>query len=341
MSDESGPVFVRPSHLPLQPQRLTVYPLENADLWQLYKQQLASFWTAEEIDFSRDREHWDNRLTPDERHFFRCILAFFAASDTVVSLNLMNNFCKEVPLLEAQVAYTYQAMIENIHAEVYSMQIDTLISDPADKQAIFERLGDVPSVQQKVAWARKWGLSPDSPDPAPFARRLVAFAIVEGLFFSGCFCAIYWIKQRNLLPGLTKSNEFIARDEGQHTEFACTLYGKLRPEARLPEAEVEALFREAVAIEKEFICESVPCRLIGMNSKLMSQYIEYVADGILRMLGYAPLWNSENPFAFMELCGLTSRVNFFESRPTEYQRADVLNADAADGGRHVLYDESF
>ena len=319
-------------------QRFAVYPIQHHDLWLLYKQQLAAFWTAEEIDFSRDREQWNTLLNDDERHFLRCVLAFFASADTLVSLNLTENFCKEVPILEAQIAYTYQAMMENIHAEAYSMQIEALIQDDDEKTALFESVGGVLSVERKVEWARRWGLDRDGSASLPL--RLVAFAIVEGVFFSGCFCAIYWIKQRNLLPGLTKSNEFIARDEGQHTKFGCALYAKLRREARLPQEDVHALFREAVAIEKEFICEAIPCRLVGMNSDLMSRYIEYVADGILRMLGCDPLYGSDNPFDFMEMCGVASRVNFFECRPSEYQRADVLNRDNADGQRNVLYDDA-
>jgi ribonucleotide reductase beta subunit family protein with ferritin-like domain len=315
-------------------QRLTVYPIMHQDIWLLYKQQLASFWTAEEIDFSKDREQWAGpRLSDDDRHFVRCILAFFAASDSLVMLNLMDNFCKEVTVLEAQIAYTYQAMMENIHAEVYSLMIDTFFTDHAQKTAMLQSLGGLRSVQLKVDWSRRWSLR-----DAPFAKRLVAFAIVEGLFFSGAFCAIYWIKQRNLLPGLTKSNEFIARDEGQHTEFACLLYSKVV--GRLDAEEVRGMFREAVDIEKEFINESIPCRLVGMNAELMAQYIEYVADGLLKKLGYdQPLFGAENPFDFMTLCGLPSRVNFFECRASEYQRADVLNVDR--GKRDVFYMDDF
>jgi ribonucleotide reductase beta subunit family protein with ferritin-like domain len=316
-----------------EPQRLTVYPILHHDIWMLYKQQLASFWTAEEIDFSKDREQWaSTRLSDDDRHFVRCILAFFAAADSLVSLNLMDNFCQEVHVLEAQIAYTFQAAMENVHAETYSLMIDTFFVDNAQKTAMLQSLGGLRSVQLKVDWARRWSLRGGS-----FAKRLVAFAIVEGVFFSGAFCAIYWIKQRNLLPGLTKSNEFIARDEGQHTEFACLLFSKVlsRPSAE----EVHGMFRDAVDIEKEFINESIPCRLVGMNADLMSQYIEYVADGLLRKLGYEPLFGSDNPFDFMSLCGLSSRVNFFECRASEYQRADVLNVDA--GRRDVLYEEGF
>lgn len=308
-------------------QRLTVYPIRHPDIWRHYKQQLASFWAAEEIDFSKDREQWNTKLTEDERRFVRGILAFFAASDSVVSLNIMRNFCKEVTVLEAQIAYTYQAMMENIHAEVYSIMIDIYVTDPAERDDMFENLGSLPCVRRKVEWAQRWALT-DGADgrTASFSRRLVAYAIVEGLFFSGAFCAIYWIKQRNLLPGLTKSNEFIARDEGQHTEFACMMYGKLR-RTRLSEAEVHEIFREAVGVESDFITESIPCRLVGMNAVLMTQYIQYVADGLLGKLGYAPIYGSENPFPFMDLIGMTGRSNFFEERVSMYQRADVLNED--------------
>ena len=349
-------------------QRLTVYPIKNPDVWRHYKQQLASFWTAEEIDFSKDRDQWNTKLSDDERRFVRGILAFFAASDSVVSLNIMKNFCQEVTMLEAQIAYTFQAMMENIHAEVYSIMIDVYVTDPDERTDMFENLGSLPCVRRKVEWAQRWSLggraAPLTPLPASgggdevvpsFARRLLAYAIVEGLFFSGAFCAIYWIKQRNLLPGLTKSNEFIARDEGQHTEFACLLYGKLK-HTRLSEAEAHAIFREAVEIESDFITESIPCRLVGMNSVLMTQYIQYVADGLLVKLGYHAIYGSENPFSFMDLIGMTGRSNFFEERVSMYQRADVLNEDSmmtrasaggggeldqTNGGGLVLFDPDF
>jgi ribonucleotide reductase beta subunit family protein with ferritin-like domain len=334
-------------------QRLTVYPIAHNEIWQHYKRQLASFWTPEEIDFSRDRDQWNTLLTDDERRFVRGILAFFAGSDSVVSLNIMNSFCQEVKLLEAQIAYTYQAMMEGVHAEVYSIMIDVYVTDPDERDDMFKNLGSLPSVRNKVEWAQRWALaglpstsSTTSEPEAPFARRLLAYAIVEGLFFSGAFCAIYWIKQRNLLPGLTKSNEFIARDEGQHTEFAITLYHMLR-HTRLSEAEAHAIFREAVAVETDFITESIPCRLIGMNATLMTQYIEYVADGLLTKLGYATIYGSTNPFDFMDLIGMPGRSNFFEERVSLYQRADVLNedhgGDPLKGGvaSMVIYDPDF
>lgn len=308
--------------------RLSMYPIEYNDVWALYKQQLASFWTAEEIDFGKDREQWNTLLTDGERSFIKSILAFFAGSDSVVSLNLMNNFCKEVEMMEAQVCYTFQAAMESIHSEVYSIMIDTYIQDPDEKNTMFASLGDMECVQDKVAWAQKWSLGDQTSESFPM--RLVAFCIVEGLFFSGAFCAIYWIKQRNLLPGLTKSNEFIARDEGMHTLFACVLYNKLDPSKRLDQKTVHGMFVDALAIEKRFITESVPCGLIGMNARLMTQYIEYVADGLLVALGYDRLFNVANPFAFMDLIGLNGRSNFFEERVSQYQKAGVLDARKLD-----------
>lgn len=320
-----------PEPLLTGPQRYTVYPIQHDDIWKQYKKQLAALWTAEEIDFSHDREQFNSAALNDaERHFIKSVLAFFAGTDTVVSLNLMEHFCREVRPIEAQIAYTFQAMMENVHAEVYSIMIETFVTDNAEKDALFGRLGDMRSVHLKLAWAERWRLSPD----APFAKRLVGFVIVEGLFFSGAFCAIYWIKQRNLLPGLTSSNAFIARDEGMHTEFGALLYSKVAN--RLPEDEVRAMFREAVAVEKEFITESIPCRMIGMNQELMAQYIEYVADGLLGMLGYATMFGSKNPFAFMDLIGMDSRPNMFETRPTEYQRAE-----GGGGGRLAKDSELF
>lgn len=318
--------------------RLSMYPIEHADLWSLYKQQLASFWTPEEIDFGKDRDQWNALLTDNERSFLKSILAFFAGADSVVSLNLMNNFCKEVEILEAQTCYTYQATMENIHSEVYSIMIDTYIQDAEEKQRMFLELGRMSCVEQKVAWAQKWSLV-GAQGIETFAKRLVAFCIVEGLFFSGAFCAIYWIKQRNLLPGLTKSNEFIARDEGMHTQFACVLYSKLQHSARLSQDQVHAMFRDAIEIEKVFITQSVPCGLIGMNSKLMSQYIEYVADGLLAALGYDRMFHATNPFPFMDLIGLNGRSNFFEERVSQYQKAGIMDTSRMDP--EAIFTEDF
>lgn len=317
--------------------RITTYPIEHADIWRSYKTQQASFWVSEEIDFSKDRDQFNNTLNDAERHFIKNILVFFAASDSIVSMNLMNNFCKEVSILEAHYAYTFQAQMENVHAEVYSLMIETFIQDNVEKDSIYTHLADMSSVVRKVEWAKKWSML-DSSTKLPFRYRLVAFAIVEGLYFSGAFCAIYWIKQRNLLPGLTKSNEFIARDEGQHTEFACLMYSKLI--TRLTEDEIVSMFREAVDVEKEFIVDSIPCRLVGMNSNLMCQYIEYVADNLLKMLGHTPIFNTKNPFTFMDLISMGARSNFFEERVSLYQRSDVLNVDKATDN-DVIYRDDF
>jgi ribonucleotide reductase beta subunit family protein with ferritin-like domain len=331
MNDSSALSSVEEDILKAQ-QRYTLFPLIHHDIWDLYKKQLASFWTREEIDFSQDRQQWDNALDDNERRFIKHVLAFFAGTDTIVALNLMDNFCKEVSVLEAQITYTFQAMMEGIHSEVYSLMIDTYITDPQEKAELFHDMGNVQSVLHKMQWAERWSLNKED---ASFAHRLVAFTIVEGLFFSGAFCAIYWLKQRNLLPGLTKSNEFIARDEGMHTDFACLMYSKLR-HTRLSENDVHAIFKDAVEVEKEFINESIPCRLIGMNSVLMSEYIEHVADTLLTKLGYVPLFGTRNPFPFMDMIGLMGRSNFFEERPSQYQRADVLNED-----QDLDYNEQF
>lgn len=323
-----------------EPQRLTILPIVHHDIWKLYKTQLACFWAPQEIDWSKDRDQWNNVLNDEERSFVRSILAFFASSDAVVALNIMNSFVKDIQVLEAQTCYIYQSMIEGIHSEVYSLAIDVYITDPQEREDMFSNFGNIPSVRNKIRWAQKWSLHGDNSD-APFARRLVAYAIVEGLFFSGAFCAIYWIKQRNLLPGLTKSNEFIARDEGQHTDFACLLYSKLVT-TRLSEKEVHEIFRDAVDVETEFITDSVPCRLIGMNPTLMTQYIQYVADGLLNKLGYNMIYGSKNPFDFLDLIGMEGRSNFFEERVSLYQRADVLNTDASTApGGSMIYTEDF
>jgi ribonucleotide reductase beta subunit family protein with ferritin-like domain len=327
--------------------RLSLYPIEHNDIWAAYKQQLACFWTAEEIDFAKDREQWEKDISDKDRTFLKAILAFFAGSDSVVALNIMNNFAQEVDIMEAQVCYAYQAAMEGIHNEVYSIMIDTYIQDPDEKERMFLELGDMPSVRAKVAWAQREAsrgscspsrslsqLQPQPQTPAPadntlLPRRLVSFCIVEGLFFSGAFCAIYWMKQRNLLPGLTKSNEFIARDEGQHTLFACILYRKIAAEHRMPQDQVFELMREAMAIEVEFITASVPCGLIGMNPDLMTQYVQFVADGLLAGLGYDRMFGSKNPFPFMDLIGMNGRSNFFEERVSQYQKAMDPRAGAS------------
>lgn len=304
-------------------QRLVVYPIQEVDIWDHYKKQLASFWTIEELDFSKDRDQY-NKLSEPERYFIKHILAFFASSDSIVSLNIMNNFCSEVTIIEAQICYTYQAMIENIHAESYSLMIDTYITCPQERNDILSNVSKIPVVQAKVEWANKWSINTQS----PFSLRLIAFIIVEGLFFSGAFCAIYWLKQRNLLPGLTKSNEFIARDEGQHAEFALLLYHKLAN--KIDQDTIIQIMKSAVDIETDFINESISCRMIGMNTVMMSDYIRYVADDLLFKLNCPKIYHSKNPFQFMDLIGMNARSNFFEERVSLYQRPDNTNINYDD-----------
>ena len=298
-------------------QRYTIFPIMYPKIWESYNKQLNSFWTVNEIDFSKDSEHWDKVLKEDERNFIKMILAFFAGADGIVNLNLMENFTKEVKILEAQMTYAIQSTMETIHSVTYSLMIETLIKNPDEKKKLFNAIETIPCIKKKGYWAIKWI---ESAQTERFAKRLLAFAIVEGIFFSGAFCAIYWIKQRNLMPGLTKSNEFIARDEGMHTEFAILLYSMLHN--RLSTKDVHNMIIEAVDIEKEFITDSIPCKLIGMNSILMSQYIEYVADSLCVSLGYEKIYNSSNPFEFMNLIGMEARSNFFDERTSTYQKAD-------------------
>lgn len=297
--------------------RLTIYPIKNEIIWNSYKKQQAAFWTAEELDFSKDYEHFI-KLTQNEQHFIKMILAFFSSSDTIVNINLSERFLNDVKIREAITAYTWQMMMENIHSEVYSLQIDNIVRDPNEKNKLFNAIKEFPCIANKAAWAVKWIESDVS-----FAQRLVAFAIVEGVFFSGAFCSIFWLKKRNVMPGLCASNELISRDEGLHTDFAVLLYSMLND--KLPEADIHALFQEAVIIERTFICESLPCALLGINSQLMTQYIEYVADRLIITLGYTPFFNATNPFDFMESISLESKTNFFELRPTQYQNASILN----------------
>jgi ribonucleoside-diphosphate reductase beta chain len=297
--------------------RLTVYPIKNELIWESYKKQQASFWTAEEIDFSKDYNHYIN-LSFNEQHFIKMILAFFAASDTIVNINLSERFSNDIKIREAIVAYDWQKMIENIHSETYSLQIDNIIRDDDEKDKLLNAVREFNCIAEKAAWAVKWIESNDS-----FAIRLIAFAIVEGVFFSGSFCAIFWFKKRNIMPGLCASNELIARDEGMHCNFAVLLYSMLAN--KLSEIEVHNIFIEAVEIERKFICESLPCALIGMNSELMYEYIKFVADRLLLELGYTKYFNSNNPFDFMESISVEGKTNFFEARPTQYQKASVMN----------------
>lgn len=296
--------------------RLVLFPIKFPVVWGEYKKQMASFWTAEEIDFSKDMNDWLS-LNDAERKFVKWILAFFAASDAIVLDNIVSRFSQEAQITEVQFTYQFQAMMEQIHSEVYSLLIDTYISDEKEKHELFTAVENVPCIQQKANWAIKWMEDKES----NFATRIVAFAAIEGIFFSGAFCAIFWLKKRALMPGLTFSNELISRDEGLHTDFAVLLYSML--EKKLTQKQIEKIIMEAVEIEKNFITNAVPCHLIGMNSTLMKQYIEFVADRLVLQLGHTPIYNSKNPFDFMELISLTSKENFFEKRVSNYSMSAV------------------
>ena len=285
-------------------------------LWEKYKKHEASFWTAEEIDLSGDLKDWAN-LNDGERHFITHVLAFFAASDGIVNENLAVNFMSEVQLPEARCFYGFQIMMENIHSETYALLIDTYVKDPVEKDRLFHAIDTVPAVKKKAEWALRWI------ENGNFAERLVAFAAVEGIFFSGSFCSIFWLKKRGLMPGLTFSNELISRDEGLPCEFACLLYSML--EQKLSEEQVHQIISNAVEIEKEFIIDALPVALIGMNSKLMAEYIEFVADRWLSELGYSKIYNTANPFDFMEMISLQGKTNFFEKRVGDYQKAGVMS----------------
>ncbi len=297
--------------------RFVLFPIKHHDIWEMYKKEEASFWTAEEIDLDQDIKDWAN-LNDDERHFIKHVLAFFAASDGIVLENLAINFTKEVQWPEARCFYGFQIMMENIHAETYSLMIDTYIKDKKEQDYLFHAIDNIPAVKKKADWAMKWL----SQKRATFAERLVAFAAVEGIFFSGSFCAIFWLKKRGLMPGFTFSNELISRDEGLHCEFAALLSSKLRNPAS--EVAVRRMIADAVEIEKEFITEAIPVDLIGMNSKLMSDYIEFVADRLLNMLGHGKMYETKNPFPWMEMISLQGKTNFFEKRVGDYQKAGVM-----------------
>lgn len=305
--------YIEENYEPLlseNPNRFTVFPLKHHNLWDLYKKAQMSNWTAEEIDLSKDIDDW-NTLSDNEQHFIKHILAFFAASDGIVFENISVNFAQEVQVPEARSFYAYQEHNEMVHGETYSLLIDKYITDPVEKDTIFRAMETVPCVAKKAQWALKW-----FDKDLPFSTRLIAFACVEGIFFSGSFCAIFWLKKRGLLPGLSFSNELISRDEALHQEFAVELYGMLNK--RATQEEIRAIVREAVSIEKEFILDALPCKLIGMDSDSMSTYIEYVADRLLKQLGHVPVWNSQNPFDFMENISLEGKTNFFEKRVGDY-----------------------
>ena len=291
--------------------RYVMFPIVDADIWKMYKKQMDCFWRAEEIDLSKDIKHWVT-LNDNEQHFIKHILAFFAASDGIVLENLGQRFMNEVQIAEARAAYGFQIMMENVHSETYSLLIDTLVKEEREKTKLFEAINNFPCIKKKADWSIKW----INDKRSSFATRLIAFACVEGIFFSGSFCSIYWLKKRGLMPGLTFSNELISRDEGMHTDFAVLLFSKL--EKKPKRAKILEIVKDAVEIEKEFICEALPCKLIGMNSKLMSQYIEFVADRLLVQLGYNKHYKSSNPFDFMEMISLEGKTNFFEKRVGDY-----------------------
>jgi ribonucleotide reductase beta subunit family protein with ferritin-like domain len=298
--------------------RLTIFPIQYDEIWDMYKKAVSSFWTAEEIDLSKDIDDF-NKLSDNERKFIKNILAFFSSSDTIVNINLGERFLNEVQILEAKFFYAFQMAIENIHSETYSLLIDTYFKDPIERYECFNAIQTIPCIQKKAEWCFKW----INDNNTLFSQRLIAFAIVEGVFFSGAFCSIFWLKERSLMPGLAFSNELISRDEGMHVEFAVLLYSMI--ENRLAEENVHQIMKEAVEVEKNFIIESIPCSLLGMNAELMSQYIEFVADRLLSQLNYNKIWNVPNPFPFMERTSIETKSNFFESRVSQYSKANVGN----------------
>ena len=297
--------------------RRTLFPIKHPKLWEIYKKHEAAIWTAEEIDLGKDTNDW-NKLNDNEQHFIKYVLAFFAESDAIVADNLAERFYNEVKIREARFFYGFQIAMENIHGETYSLLIDTYIKDEKEKHTLLNAINNIPCVQKKAEWALKWS----SDQQSDFATRLVSFAIVEGIFFSGSFCAIFWLKKRGLMPGLTFSNELISRDEALHTKFAVILYNNYIVD-KLSQSQIYQIMEEAVKCEKEFITEALPCNLIGMNNELMAQYIEFVADRLLVQLRYEKKWNTANPFDFMEMISMTGKTNFFEKRVGEYAKAGV------------------
>ncbi|RKP08529.1 ribonucleotide reductase small subunit RnrA [Thamnocephalis sphaerospora] len=317
------------------PQRFVLFPIKYHEVWQMYKKAEASFWTVEEADLSKDMNDWEYKLNDDERHFISHVLAFFAASDGIVNENLVERFSNEVQIPEARCFYGFQIMIENIHSEMYSLLIDTYIRDPKQRTFLFEAIDTIPCIQRKAEWALRW----ISDRRSSFAERLVAFAAVEGIFFSGSFASIFWLKKRGLMPGLTFSNELISRDEGLHCDFACLLFSLLQNK---PSVEtVTSIITEAVAIEQEFLTDALPVRLIGMNSELMNRYIEFVADRLLVALGCPRVYNSENPFDFMEMISLQGKTNFFEKRVSDYQKSGVMANNKTGSNESAENDNAF
>ena len=312
--------------------RFVIFPIKHHDLWEWYKKCEASFWTAEEIDLHQDLTDWKTKLNDDERYFIKHILAFFAASDGIVNENLAENFVNEVQYSEAKFFYGFQIMMDNIHSETYSLLIDTYVKDDAEKDKLFNAIETFPAIKKKADWALKW-IESDS-----FAERLIAFAGVEGIFFSGAFCSIFWLKKRGLMPGLTFSNELISRDEGVHCDYAVHLHNNHLVN-KVPKERITEILTDALEIEKEFITESLPVSLIGMNAKLMTQYLEFVTDRLLVELNCDKVYNSTNPFEFMDMISLQGKTNFFEKRVSEYQKAGVLNNDTR--SEEISFDEDF
>ncbi len=313
--------------------RFVVFPIQHHDLWEWYKKQEASFWTAEEIDLHQDPVHWREKLNDDERYFIKHILAFFAASDGIVNENLAENFVNEVQYTEAKFFYGFQIMMENIHSETYSLLIDTYVDDEKEKDKLFKAIENFPAIKKKADWALKWIESPS------FAERLIAFAAVEGIFFSGAFCSIFWLKKRGLMPGLTFSNELISRDEGLHCDYAVHLHNN-HIVNQVSQERIKEIIVDALNIEREFITESLPVNLIGMNAKLMTQYLEFVTDRLLVELGCEKEYGSTNPFDFMDMINLQGKTNFFEKRVGEYQKAGVMNEEK-EKDKSISFDEDF
>ena len=311
-------------------ERFVLLPINYPKVWEMYKKHEQSFWTAEEIDLHPDLVDWENKLNDDERHFIKHVLAFFAASDGIVNENLAVNFMSEVQIPEARCFYGFQIMMENIHSETYSLLIDAYIKDPKEKHYLFNAIETVPCVKKKADWALRWIQN------GSFAERLVAFAAVEGIFFSGSFCSIFWLKKRGLMPGHTFSNELISRDEGLHCDFACLLYSMLQN--KMTQEQVHTIIKDAVNCEHEFVTDALPVSLIGMNARLMCQYIEFVADRLLVSLGYSKIYNAANPFDFMEMISLQGKTNFFEKRVGEYKKAGVAQSQES---QKIRFDEDF
>ena len=312
--------------------RFVIFPIKHQDIWEWYKKMEASFWTAEEIDLSQDLNDWNNKLSEDEKYFVKHILAFFAASDGIVNENLAENFVNEVQYAEAKFFYGFQIMMENIHSETYSLLIDTYVKDEAEKTQLFTAIDVFPAIKKKAEWALKW-IESDS-----FAERLIAFAAVEGIFFSGSFCSIFWLKKRGLMPGLTFSNELISRDEGVHCDFAVHLHNHHLVN-KVPKDRIRAIIVDALNIEREFITESIPVSLIGMNATLMTQYLEFVTDRLLVELGCEREYNTANPFDFMDMISLQGKTNFFEKKVAEYQKSGVMNTDSE--AQKISFDADF